>query len=256
MTVRAIIVDDEELARERIADLLTGDPQIEVVAQAAGGHEAVEMILEHRPDLVFLDVQMPELDGFGVIQSLEPDEIPAVIFITAYDAYAVKAFEVHALDYLLKPFDRERFSTALTRAKERLGGPTPEASGLGIQGLLAAVQTAEEAYISRLSVRSRGKSYFVQLTDVEWIEATGNYVTLHTGVRTHMVRGTMRRLEQLLDPEQFVRVHRSTMVGVSHIALIAHAQSGDFAVTLRNGDEVSTGETYRHVINTLLKNPL
>lgn len=254
MTVRAIIIDDEELARERVADLLAGDAQVEVVAEAAGGHEAVEAIITHRPDLVFLDVQMPELDGFGVLQSLEPEQIPAVIFITAYDAYAVMAFEVHALDYLLKPFDRERFTTALTRAKERLGTSPP--SGSAIEELLAEVRPAEEDTLTRLPVRSRGKSYFVQLDDVEWIEATGNYVTLHTGDRTHMVRGTMRRLEQLLDPQRFVRVHRSTMVGVAHIASISPTHSGDFTVALASGDEVSTGETYRAVIQALLKNPL
>ena len=255
MSIRTLIVDDEPLARERIRTLLEGDPDIELLGEEGGGHEAVAAILELRPDLVFLDIQMPELDGFGVLASLEPDQLPVVVFVTAHDQYALKAFDVHALDYLLKPFDRERFQQALARGKARARKDATAALG-SIERLLSSLDEQRTEYVRRLTVKSRGKAYFVHLEQVDWIEATGNYVTLHTSDKTHMVRGTMRRLEQILDPARFVRVHRSAIVSMDRIESVEPSSSGDYVLTLRGGGQVTSGETYRGVVQELMKNPL
>ena len=200
-TIRALIVDDEPLARDRVASLLEAEPDVEVVGQCRDGREAAAAILEQRPDLVFLDIQMPGADGFEVIKAVGPDEMPLVIFVTAYDQHALRAFEVRALDYLLKPFDQDRFRQALTRARTQIEGK--ETGDLG-RRLLALVQDLRPGppRHDRLVVKSAGKIFFLRTDEIDWVEASGNYVRVHVGGDSHLLRETMASLEAKLDPER------------------------------------------------------
>ena len=211
MSIRAVIVDDEPWARRRIAALLKSEPDVEVAGECRGGVEAIEKIPELSPDLVFLDVQMPECDGFDVLEAIGPERMPPVIFATAYDKYAVRAFDAQALDYLLKPFDEERFQQAMGRARRelKLGKGASEA----LRAVLEAVR-GKSQFLKRLAVKSGGRVVFLRAADIDWIEAAGNYVTLHVGRDRHMLRATMNSLEPKLDSEEFVRIHRSTIVNL------------------------------------------
>ncbi len=256
-TLRALIVDDEALARERVRTLLDGRDDIEVVAEASDGMEAIVAVREHRPDLIFLDVQMPEMDGFEVLSALDAASLPAVIFVTAFDRYAIKAFDVHALDYLLKPFDRERFNEAVDRAVDRL---SPAHEGVARAELLEILHELRSRQgvtaIRRFVVRDNDRVRFVMADDVEWVEAAGNYVTLHVGAEAYMVRGTMKRIEDALDPERFLRVHRSGIVNLDRVREIQPWFNGDFVILTETGHKITTGETYRSRLQDLLKNPL
>jgi two-component system LytT family response regulator len=248
--IRAVIVDDEPLPRERIATLLADHPEVDIVAQCGDGAEAVRTVAELKPDLLFLDIQMPELDGFEVLEALEGDQLPAVIFVTAFDEYAVRAFEVSAIDYLLKPIDPARFEQALGRALQRMA-TSSEASG----ELLAFLSRwrAQRGYAARFVVRSGGKLSFVRPRDVDWIDAAGNYVRLHSGGRQHLLRETMKSIESRLDPEQFVRVHRSAIVNIDRVVSLEPYFHGEYVVVMRDGSKLTSSRSHSSRLRDLLK---
>jgi two-component system LytT family response regulator len=252
MSIRALIVDDEPLARDRIRGLLENEPDIEITGECAGSMEAIAEINETQPDLVFLDVQMPELSGFEVLKSLLPSVQPIVIFVTAHDQYAIKAFEVHALDYLLKPFDRERFSEALRRARAQfLHGKSGELN----KKLLALLENVkpERKYLERLVIKSAGRVFFLKVEEIDWVEAAGNYVRLHAGKESHLLRETMSALESRLVPERFVRIHRSTIVNIERIRELRPMFHGDYEVIMNDGTELALSRAYRERLSMQLK---
>jgi two-component system LytT family response regulator len=238
--LRALIVDDERVARQRIRRLLASTASdIAVIGECGDGVTAVETIVREEPELVFLDVQMPELDGFGVVSALDPAALPAIIFVTAFDKYALRAFDVHAIDYLLKPFTTDRFRTAVLRARDRIERRTLD------NGLASLAQTLRERprYLTRVSVKTAGKIVLVDVATVDWIEAADNYVRLHVGTREYLHRETLAGLEKQLDPERFVRIHRSALVQVDRIAELHPASHGDMDVVLRNGKTLTLSRT-------------
>ena len=244
MKIRTVIVDDEQLARERIKRFLDGDPDVEIVGECAEGRDAIAAIKKHKPDLVFLDIQMPEIDGFGVLERLGGGEVPTVVFVTAYDQYAIRAFDVHAVDYLLKPFNRERFRKALKRAKAQVQQRTAGGVDERLLTLLAQVR-AEQKYLERLVIKSVGRVFFLKTNEIDWIEASGNYVKLHVGNEGHLLRETMSHLEAKLDPDKFMRIHRSTLVNIERIKELQPLFSGDYVVILRNGAQLTLSRSYR-----------
>src|SRR5262245_47220069 len=218
MAIRALIVDDESIARKGLRTLLRDDEDITVVVEAPNGQHAATAIRELRPSLVFLDVQMPELDGFGVIDEVGVDAMPATIFVTAYDQYALAAFEVHAVGYLLKPFDRDRFARTLEHAKKRLALPAEQGLGPEAVKMLDALRSGQRRYTDRLLVNTDGRIIIVKTADIRWVEAADNYVRLHVATGSgHLLHESMRALEERLDPARFVRVHRSAIVNVDWI---------------------------------------
>ncbi|MFQ5650929.1 MAG: LytR/AlgR family response regulator transcription factor [bacterium] len=257
--IRTLIVDDEPLARDKLKTLLADEPEIEIIAECADGRDAVATIRRERPDLVFLDVQMPELDGFGVLDAIGASRMPGIIFVTAYDQYALRAFDVHALDYLLKPFDRERFQKALQRAKAHL---LQETTGEVNRKLLALLEDlraekqapAQKKYIDRLVIKASGRVFFLETGEIDWIEAAGNYVRLHTGTDSHLLRDTMSNLEANLDPEQFLRIHRSIIVRIDRIKEFQPWFNGEYVLTLRSGEQLTSSRGYRGSVGKLLGN--
>jgi two-component system LytT family response regulator len=249
--LRTVIVDDEPLARERLASLLSAEPDIEVVRQCRDGEEAVSAIDQLTPDLVFLDVQMPALNGFEVIEAVGADKMPLVIFVTAYDQHALRAFQVRALDYLLKPFDRERFQEALQRARAHI--QRDETGDLG-RRLLALVKDLrrDQPKTDRLVVKSGGRLFFLRTDEIDWIEAAGNYVRLHVGTASHLLRETMNSIEARLDPEKFFRIHRSRIVNMERIQEMQPWLNGEYAVVLRNGTRVTLSRGYREKLQERL----
>ena len=245
MNIRALIVDDEPLARQRLRDLLAGESGIEVVGECGDGGSAVVAIETQTPDLVFLDVQMPELDGFEVIESVGADRMPATLFVTAHDRHALKAFEVHAIDYLLKPFDRKRFHEALERARIWVGrsqeGPARMAS------LLQDVQDSR-APMERILVRSGDHHLLLKTSDIQWIEAEDNYVRLHVEGTSYLVRQTMGRMLERLDPARFKRIHRSSIVNLDCVKELRPWFHGDYMVLLSDGTKLTMPRTYREQI--------
>ena len=249
--IRVLLVDDEPLVRRGIRAFLADEPDVAVIGECGTGLEAVDAIRAERPDLVFLDVQMPELDGLGVLDALDEDERPpALVFVTAYDAYALRAFELHAVDYLLKPFDEARFRTALARARQRLasaGAATiPAAADSRLEALLRELRPAPApAYAERLLVRSANRLLPVAVADIDWIEAADNYVRLHVGSRRCALRETIRSLEGRLDPRFFVRVHRSTIVNLDRVQEVRPLPSGDCTLLLTDGTQLSLSRNWR-----------
>jgi two-component system LytT family response regulator len=243
MSVRILIVDDEALARERLRTLLAGEADCEVVGECSNGLETLQRFETDPPDLLFLDVQMPELDGFEVLEALGDERRAAVVFVTAYDQYALRAFEVHAVDYLLKPFDRERFRWALQRARADLAW-SDRGSAPQVRALLADVRKSR-AHAERLLVRHAGRIFFVPVADVAWIQAAGNYVELHAGRERHLLRETMKRLETRLDPARFVRIHRSTLVNLERIRSVSVGPAGEHVVELADGTTLPVGRGFR-----------
>jgi two-component system, LytTR family, response regulator len=239
--IRALVVDDESVARRRIRRLLTADPEVTIVGECADGVAAIETIAREQPDLLFLDVQMPECDGFAVVRALDPAHLPGIVFVTAFDRYALQAFEVHAIDYLLKPYTAERFRTAAERAKERLQRRSVDASLASFARMLGE----RPRYLSRLSVRSGGRIVLVDLASVDWIEAEDNYVRLHAGAHSHLHRDSLTALEAQLDPERFVRIHRSAILQIDRIAEIHPATHGDMDIVLRTGKVLPLSRTFR-----------
>ncbi|HEY0319525.1 MAG TPA: LytTR family DNA-binding domain-containing protein [Pyrinomonadaceae bacterium] len=250
--IRALIVDDEPLARERIRTLLESESDIEVVAECGDGLSAISMVLEKRPDLLFLDVQMPEMSGFHVLEALSDEPSPpAVIFVTAYDKYALRAFEVHALDYLLKPFDRERFSRAVGRARNHLMREKKGALDERLFALLADIQ-AEPKHLERLVIKSSGRVFFLKAEEIDWIESASNYVRLHTGRESHLMRETMSALESKLDPKKFLRASRSAIVNIEKIKELHPLFRGEYEIVLHNGTRLTMGRAYREKLQELL----
>jgi two-component system LytT family response regulator len=242
--VRVLIVDDEPVVRSGIQRLLQAEPDVTVVGEARHGREALGMITTHAPDVVFLDVQMPEMDGLDVVRALGGTRLPAIVFVTAYDRYAVQAFELHAIDYLLKPFDAERFRAALQRVRHHLAARDSDALAARMTELLAMLRP-ESGRLTRFLVRVGRKVVLVNADEVEWIEAADNYVQLHTAAGHHLLRETMKNLEKRLDPDAFVRIHRSAMVNLARIAELRPLPSGDYSVRLRSGATVSLSRRYR-----------
>ncbi len=249
--LRVLLVDDEPLARAKLRRLLTDEPDLEIAGEAASAAEAREIILAERPDLIFLDIQMPGEDGFALLESLPADALPAVVFVTAFDQHALRAFEVNALDYLLKPFDRERLQVALERAREALArrdaSPLDEQLKLMLQEL-----RGDQPYLNRFVIRSVGRIVFVVARDVDWIEASGNYVRLHIGKESHLLRETMSSLETRLDPRVFARIHRSTIVNIERIRELHHIFHGDYSVLLRDGTRLTLSRGYREQFERLV----
>ncbi len=242
MTLRTLIVDDEPLAREGIRSLLRGDPDVIVIGESGGGWDAVNKIRELQPDLLFLDVQMRELDGFDIIGEIGCDRFPAIVFVTAYDEYALRAFEVNAIDYVLKPPDPDRFAETLKRVRTRAADP----NDLKDQ-ITKAVNdvVSKRAFSGRLMIRDGGRLLFVKYEDVDWIEAAGNYLRLHAGAKQYLVRETMATMVNRLDATSFVRIHRSTIVNVDRIKEIKPRLQGGHAVVLLDGKELPLSRTYK-----------
>jgi two-component system LytT family response regulator len=254
MPLTTLIVDDEPLAREGLRALLSRDPEVSAIREARDGREAVTAIRECNPDLVFLDVQMPEMDGFAVLRTIGAEYMPAVVFVTAHDQYAIQAFEINALDYLLKPVIEERFIKALVRAKGRIRSNGAEDSNRQIIGLLETI-ASPQIYLKRLAVRSAGKTVFVDVGDLDWIRGAENYVELHAGPASHLLHVTMNTLEKSLDPEIFLRIHRSTIVNLGRIRDLQPSGHGEYSITLRDGTRFQSGRTYADRLRSLANNP-
>lgn len=251
MKIQALIADDEPLARERVRELLASEQDVEILAECSDGREAVEAIQKYTPDLVFLDIEMPELDGFQVLKSVRAERVPAVIFITAYDRYAIKAFEEHAVDYLLKPFDRARFVAALNRARTRLEQNGNGKLGQRLAALLQQVDS-QPKLIDRLAIKSRGRVVFLRTEEIEWIEAAGNYVEVHAGKDCHLIRDTLNNFEEKLDARKFMRIHRSCMVNLEFIKELQPGVAGEYVVVMRDGRQLTLSRGYRDKVQQLI----
>lgn len=267
--IRAMIADDEPLAREGVRMLLDPDPEIELVGEAATGAEALEMLRRERPDLLFLDVEMPEMNGFEVLSGLDRDALPVVVFISAYDAYAMRAFEVHALDYLQKPYEDDRFYQALGRAKEYLR--LSELSGLSSRLIdllesygdsleraedgspLAAEAAEQRGPLRRIAIKSAGRVLYIDVDEIDWIEAADYYVQLHTGATSHLHRQTMGSLEQQLDGAIFCRIHRSAIVNLRRVRELCHSGRREVFVVLDSGLELRVARRHRDKLQKLLE---
>lgn len=250
--LRAIIVDDEPLAREGLAAYLEQEPEIELVGVCADGVEAVERLRENDVDLVFLDIQMPEMTGFDVIEAVGIEELPAVVFVTAYDEYALQAFDASAVDYILKPIDPERVSRAVERVRLMARGDASSRQDQRLEALLDRIEP-RRGYLRKFAVRHESKIRFVDTSDTNWIEAAGNYALLHTSSGEHRVRGTMSALESKLDPSEFVRVHRSTLIRIDSIREIEPLYQGDYLLVLKDGKRVTSSRSYRENLRDLME---
>jgi two-component system LytT family response regulator len=241
--IRALIVDDESLARDALREILEEDAAFQLLKDCKNGKEAVASIQRDKPDVVFLDVRMPVLDGFGVVEKIGVENMPLTIFVTAYDQFAIKAFESHALDYVLKPFDEDRFRKTIERMKRQL----QMGSYADLETRLRSVlNVAKPKYQDRLPVRSGGRIVFLQTSDIRWIEAAGNYLKFVTKDEAVLMRGTMASLEGQLDPERFIRIHRSTIVNVSHVKELRPWYTGEYVVIMNGGKELTLARRYRH----------
>jgi len=251
MTIRAVIVDDEPLARRRLRSLLAEAQDVEVVAECANGKDAIQTLEESTPDLLFLDIQMPEIDGFDVLHAIGVDRVPVVIFVTAYDQFALRAFEAHALDYLLKPFDDERFEAALERARDRIrqhqGGDLDQRLRV-----LLDEMSGRRSYLQRMVVPAGHRSVLVKTDDIDWIEADRNYMRLHVGGETHMLREKMSSIESALDPAKFCRIHRSTIVQIDRIRAVESFFHGEYVVVLHDGTKLTSGRSYRRNLYSVI----
>jgi len=248
--MRVLVVDDEGPARQRLMDILRKDAGVASVLEAADGVAAVTTIRRERPDLVFLDVQMPELDGLGVIEAVGPAEMPLTVFVTAYDQHAIRAFESNALDYLLKPYSDERLETTLARARTRL----TESQVGNLLRLVAAPRAGR--YLDRLVVKSAGVTRFLRVDEIDWIEGAGIYVNLHVAGKSLLYRTALTQLAASLDPERFIRVHRSAIVNIDSVVQLDAVSHGEFDVTLRDGSVARISRTYRALLEQRLGQPL
>ena len=251
MQARILIVDDEPLARDRIREMLKGDPEIHCIKEARNGREAVEAVNELTPDIVFLDVQMPDMDGFAVLKQLAAP-LPIIVFVTAYDRYAVRAFAVHAVDYLTKPFNRERFAEALRHAKDHLKRPTDERQEGRLLALLEELKG--NRHLERFAIKTGEKVLFVRSEDVDSIEAEGNYVRLHVAATSYMLRETINSIESQIDPRVFVRIHRSTIVNINRVKELQLWARGEYRVILDNGSCYTLSRGYREHFDAFIKN--
>ena len=256
--IRTLIVDDEPLARRNLRVLLEDDPEVEIVGECGSGREALEVIQdEPPPDLLFLDIQMPEMSGFEVIERIEHGRIGAVVFVTAFDQYALRAFEVHALDYLLKPFDDARFEKALRQAKAQLEQRHINQLSRKLFALLedreAPAEKRGAGYLTRFMIKAAGRVLFLKADEVDWIAADDYYVKLHTGRKTHLLRETLSDLETRLDPEKFIRIHRSTIVNIERIKELHPHFNGEYIVVLQDGTQLKLSRSRREQVQAALK---
>ena len=250
--IRALIVDDEPIARRGIRANLKTERDVEIIGECANGREAVAAIRRSQPDLVFLDVQMPLMDGFGVVAAVGADEMPAVVFVTAFDEHAIRAFEINAVDYLLKPVDPERFQKTLSRVRRAIESASTGELSRKISRLLE--NKAERVYLERIAVKNAGSITFLKTDEITLISSEGNYVKIHTGGKTHLLRETMDAIERKLDPDKFVRLRRSAIVRIERIKELHPLFNGEFTVTLENGARITSSRRYRHNLDLLLKN--
>lgn len=257
--MKILIVDDEPLAREKIRNLLKKKSEFEVIGECGNGKEAVRTIQKQKPDLVFLDVQMPEMDGFGVLEALGADKIPMVVFVTAYDRYALQAFEVYALDYLLKPFDRERFEKALQRAQQSFDHEKDWDLKSGILSLLDELSrnrkgeaVSQPKFLERLAIKSNGRIFFLKTPEIDWIESEGNYVRIHAGKESYLMREALTVLESQLSPKRFLRIHRCSIVNLDRIQELQPWFHGEYRVILRNGVQLTLSRSYREKLREFL----
>lgn len=252
MIFSAIVVDDEEYARDIIRSLLAQDDSIKLLAECGNGAEAIERISEYKPDIVFLDIQMPEVNGFEVIEATREKHNPHYIFTTAYDSFALKAFEVNAIDYLLKPFDDDRFFNALHKAKEKVQAPV---SGLMKENLLALIDASRQSkrsFLKRISVRTGSRIHFINVEDIDWIEADNQYVKIHTAQKHQVHRQPLSELESLLDPAQFVRIHRSTIVNINRITSLEPHFRGDYVISLQDNTKLKLAKSRKESLRKLM----
>lgn len=275
--IRTLVIDDEPAARRGVAMLLERDPDILVIGEAASGKEAVRKILEEKPDLVFLDVQMPELNGFKVLEAIGGQHVPAVIFVTAYDQHALQAFDVNAVDYLLKPFEDDRFWAAVRRAKAEIVRRQTDALSNKLSHLLDYLQTSKQPEAAaapapaaaaasatptetitrdRILLKSGGEIYFLKADEIDWIEAEGDYMKFHAGGRVHLLRETMGNLESRLDPKRFIRIHRSTIVNIDRVKKLSPSFAGEYAVILHDGTKLRLSRGYHDRLQELMRNSL
>jgi two-component system LytT family response regulator len=249
--IRTLIADDEPLARERLRALLARHTDVELIGECTNGADAIEAIAELRPDLVLLDVEMPEADGFAVLEALDPDALPAVVFVSAHDQYAVRAFEAHALDYILKPFDEGRVDRTLQRVRGQLArAPGTRRIDPGLVSLLEELRGRRRS--DRLVVKTGGRVVFLRTEDVDWVEASGNYVRLHVGGEAHLLRESMKNMERRLDPTTFVRIHRSAIVNVDRIRELEPWFHGEYIVILRDGTRLTSSRVFSDRLNALI----
>jgi two-component system, LytTR family, response regulator len=264
--IQTLIVDDEPTARRGVRLLLERDAELAVIGEAASGSEAARKIAEEKPDLVFLDVQMPEMDGFKVLEAVQGKHAPVVIFVTAYDQHALRAFEVNAIDYLLKPYDDERFWAAVRRAKSEIQRRQTDTLGAKLNNLLSYLQSSttppaaegpeSAAPSDRILLKSGGEIYFLKADEIDWIEAEGDYMKFHAAGRTHLLRETMGHLEQRLDANRFIRIHRSTIVNIDRVKKLSPSFAGEYAVILHDGTKLKLSRGYHERLQKLLSNAL
>jgi two-component system, LytTR family, response regulator len=255
--VRVVIADDERLARQKMRILLEAEPSIAVVAECQDGRQTVSAINCFRPDLLLLDIQMPDLDGFQVLNEIPPEEMPLVIFTSAYDQYAIRAFEAHALDYLLKPFDQERLHQAIERARMDLLKSGNREFTNRLMELLARLKAGTPSQPGepqdRLVIKAKGRVIFLDLNEIDWVEAAANYVRLNVGKESYLLRETISRTSERLNPNEFIRIHRSTIVNVRKIKELIPVNSGEYVVVLKNGKELSCSRGYRAQLQQVIE---
>ncbi len=267
--IRVIIVDDESLAREALCLMLKDDPEIEVIAECGNGREAVQVIRKQSPDIVFIDVQMRGMDGFQVVEEIGVEQMPVTVFVTAYDKYALRAFAAHALDFLLKPFDHDRFNMALQRAKVRV---REQESGLVNENLIALLKDIKalsdtsslkadvskpnvvnyKEPLDRIGIKSGGRIYFLKTEEIDWVEGYGDYLKLHAGSRSHLIRDTVGNFHSKLDSKMFLRIHRSTIVNIERIKDIQPLFKGEYIITITSGISLKSSRSFRQQIQSLL----
>jgi two-component system, LytTR family, response regulator len=257
-TIKVIIVDDEPIARRNLAVLLKEDPEIEIIGECAGGAEAVKMIRKTPPDLLFLDVQMPEIDGFAVLKRIGAASIPAIVFVTAHDQFALSAFEAQALDYLLKPFSDERFAATLERAKHQIRQHDAAELSRKLHALLAehksqALSSQDTSYASRFLIKEASRVFFVKAEEIDWVEAADYYVNLHVGSKSHLLRETMSEMENCLDPEMFLRIHRSAIINVRQVKEVQTRPGGEYLAVMKNGTHLKLSRGRREQLEALLQ---
>jgi two-component system LytT family response regulator len=252
--IKTLVVDDETLARERIISLLKKENDIEIVGECSDGEEALQKINSLKPDLVFLDIQMPVMNGIDIIKNLS-DYLPEVIFVTAYDEYAVEAFELNALDYLLKPFDQERFSKTLARARQRILANSTKDISEKLNNLILSFSKNKtgEKYLTKFVIKSSGKISFINIDEINYIEAEGNYLTLYTANGKHLYRDTISNISEKLNPDLFVRIHRSYIVKIENIKELQSHFNGEYFITLKDNTKLKSGRSYKTEVEKLLK---
>ncbi len=258
--IKVLIIDDENLAREKIRTFLEKEEDIEILDECKNSAEALISIRNKKPDLIFLDIKMPGMNAFEMLDNLNQSELPAIIFTTAFDKFALKAFEVHALDYLLKPFDKERFSKTLDRSRKQLNSKATEEKSKNILDALndlkeqkASKMENETDYLERITIKTNGRIYFIKITEIEWLEASGNYIKIFSSGSSHLIRDTLSAFEKKLDPKIFLRIQRSVIININFIKELKIWFHNEYNVYMKNGTKFTSGRTYKNSIEKILK---